>query len=254
MTHWLTPDGYNVMLRGLMGDAIKFTRIKYGNGTPGDGANDLKNPLLSLKIASATRSEKYVTLSVSFKNVELEITGFWATEIGIYVEDPDDSTKELCYCIWEETEVEKADYINPNVERLLASQYDFVVFVSEAENVSAALGETLVYATVSELNNHKNDHNNPHKVTKEQIGLGNVENKALIDQTPAFVAANELSDIASGEKMGSILGKIAKALSLLKSHLYDFNNPHKVKAADIGAAASKHSHNANDINLSLIHI
>ncbi len=29
--------------------------------------------------------------------------------------------KELCYCIWEETEVEKADYINPNVERLLAS-------------------------------------------------------------------------------------------------------------------------------------
>lgn len=29
MTHWLTPDGYNVMLRGLMGDAIKFTRIKY---------------------------------------------------------------------------------------------------------------------------------------------------------------------------------------------------------------------------------
>lgn len=248
MTHWLTPDGYNVMLRGLMGDAIKFTRIKYGNGTPGDGANDLKNPLLSLKIASATRSEKYVTLSVSFKNVDLEITGFWATEIGIYVEDPDDSTKELCYCIWEETEVEKADYINPNVERLLASQYDFVVFVSEAENVSAALGETLVYATVSELNNHKNDHNNPHKVTKEQIGLGNVENKALIDQTPTFVAANELSDIASGEKMGSILGKIAKALSLLKSHLSNFNNPHKVKAADIGAAASKHSHNANDIN------
>ena len=212
MTHWLTPDGYNVMLRGLMGDAIKFTRIKYGNGTPGDGANDLKNPLLSLKIASATRSEKYVTLSVSFKNVELEITGFWATEIGIYVEDPDDSTKELCYCIWEETEVEKADYINPNVERLLASQYDFVVFVSEAENVSAALGETLVYATVTELNNHKNDRNNPHKVTKEQIGLGNVENKALIDQTPSFAVAKELSDISSGEKMGSILGKIAKAL------------------------------------------
>lgn len=248
MTHWLTPDGYNVMLRGLMGDAIKFTRIKYGNGTPGDGANDLKNPLLSLKIASATRSEKYVTLSVSFKNVELEITGFWATEIGIYVEDPDDSTKELCYCIWEETEVEKADYINPNVERLLASQYDFVVFVSEAKNVSAALGETLVYATVTELNNHKNDKNNPHKVTKEQIGLGNVENKALIDQTPTFATAKKLSDISSGEKMGSILGKIAKALSLLKSHLSDFNNPHKVKAADIGAAASTHSHNANDIN------
>lgn len=48
--------------------------------------------------------------------------------------------------------------------------------------------------------------------------------------------------------MGSILGKIAKALSLLKSHLSDFNNPHKVTPGDIGAAASKHSHNATDIN------
>ena len=48
--------------------------------------------------------------------------------------------------------------------------------------------------------------------------------------------------------MGSILGKIAKALSLLKSHLSDFNNPHNVKPGDIGAAASKHSHNATDIN------
>lgn len=85
-------------------------------------------------------------------------------------------------------------------------------------------------------------------MTKEQIGLGNVENKALIDQTPTFATAKELSDISSGEKMGSILGKIAKALSLLKSHLSDFNNPHQVKAADIGAAASTHSHNANDIN------
>lgn len=48
--------------------------------------------------------------------------------------------------------------------------------------------------------------------------------------------------------MGSILGKIAKALSLLKSHLSDYSNPHKVKPGDIGAAASKHSHSATDIN------
>lgn len=104
------------------------------------------------------------------------------------------------------------------------------------------------YATVQELNNHKNDKNNPHSVTKEQIGLGNVENKTFADQTPKFTPANELSDIISGEKMGSILGKIAKALSLLKAHLSDYKNPHKTKAADIGAAASKHSHSATDIN------
>lgn len=149
MTHWLTADGYNVMLRGLAGDAIKFTKIKYGNGILDDDANDLKNPLFSLDIESITRGEKHVTLTVSFKNVELDVTDFWATEIGVYVEDPDDSSVELCYCIWAESEIEKADYINPSVERLLSSQYDFVVFVSEAENVSASLGETLLYATVT---------------------------------------------------------------------------------------------------------
>lgn len=248
MTHWLTADGYNVMLRGLAGDAIKFTKIKYGNGILDDDANDLKNPLFSLDIESITRGEKHVTLTVSFKNVELDVTDFWATEIGVYVEDPDDSSVELCYCIWAESEIEKADYINPSVERLLSSQYDFVVFVSEAENVSASLGETLLYATVAELNNHINDKNNPHNVTKEQVGLGNVENKAFTDQTPAFTAANELSEITSGEKMGSILGKIAKALSLLKDHLSDYKNPHKVTAKDINAAAAKHTHSALDLN------
>lgn len=247
-SHWLTPDGYNVLLRGLMGDSIVFTKIKYGNGTPGSGANDLQNPLFSLEVESKVRSGSYITLTVSFKNCELEITDFWATEIGIYVQDPDDDSKELCYCIWEETELEKADYINPTVERLQESQYDFMVFVSEAEDVSAVLGETLVYATVTELNNHKNDKENPHGVTKEQIGLGNVENKAFVDQTPTFTAANELSEISSGEKMGSILGKLAKTISLLKDHLTNFKNPHKVSAKDIGAAASKHTHSATDLN------
>lgn len=248
MTHWLTTDGYNVMLRGLAGDAIKFTKVKYGNGIPGNDANDLKNPLFSLDIESIALGEKYVTLTVSFKNIELDVTDFWATEIGVYVEDPNDSSTELCYCIWAEPEIEKADYINPSVEHLLASQYDFVVFVSEAENVSASLGETLVYATVAELNNHKNNKNNPHNVTKEQIGLGNVENKAFIEQTPTFKAANEISEINSGEKMGSILGKIAKALSLLKDHLTDYKNPHRLTAKDINAAASKHTHSALELN------
>ena len=62
MTHWLTPDGYNVMLRGLMGDAIKFTRIKYGNGTPGDGA---WTSIAATRSASHTYSKTMSAVPVS---------------------------------------------------------------------------------------------------------------------------------------------------------------------------------------------
>ena len=103
MTHYITQDGLNVMLRGLLGDKIEFTKIKFGNGTPGDGAADLVNPLLELGITTKKREGSYITLGCMFTNTELDVDAFWATEIAVYVKDPTDATKEICYGIWEET-------------------------------------------------------------------------------------------------------------------------------------------------------
>lgn len=62
---------------------------------------------------------------------------------------------------------------------------------------------------------------NPHEVTKEQIGLGNVSNVSTNDQTPTYTVATNNENLVSGEKLNTAFGKIAKAVSSLISHLTD---------------------------------
>lgn len=80
---------------------------------------------------------------------------------------------------------------------------------------------------------HILNHNNPHEVTKEQIGLGNVENLFINDQTPTYAEATELENISSGEKLSIAFGKIKKAISSLLGHINNFDNPHKTTKSQI---------------------
>lgn len=82
---------------------------------------------------------------------------------------------------------------------------------------------------------HKQDTSNPHNVTAAQVGLGNVPNKSTNDQQPTFKENSSLTSLVSGEKLTLMLGKIAKAISTLISHLGDKGNPHKVTATQTGA-------------------
>lgn len=54
-------------------------------------------------------------------------------------------------------------------------------------------------------------------ITKENIGLGNVPNVATNDQTPTFMQAATRENIASGNKLSVILGKIMKWFADLKT-------------------------------------
>lgn len=64
---------------------------------------------------------------------------------------------------------------------------------------------------------------NPHGTTKEDIGLGSVENKKIDDQTPNFEISNTRENIFGGEKLSVILGKIKKYFSDLKSVAFSGN-------------------------------
>ena len=68
---------------------------------------------------------------------------------------------------------------------------------------------------------HISNKSNPHGVTKEQVGLGNVPDVTTNNQTPTFTQAAELDIITSGEKLSVILGKIAKAIADFVSHKSD---------------------------------
>lgn len=58
---------------------------------------------------------------------------------------------------------------------------------------------------------------NPHGTTKSDVGLGNVPNVATNDQTPTFTQASSRTNIASGEKLSVIFGKIMRWFADLKT-------------------------------------
>lgn len=72
-------------------------------------------------------------------------------------------------------------------------------------------------ADASTVSSHTSNTSNPHGVTKSQVGLGNVPNVATNDQTPTFSQASTRANIASGEKLSVIFGKIAKYFADLKT-------------------------------------
>lgn len=99
------------------------------------------------------------------------------------------------------------------------------------------------------LENHKGDKNNPHGVTKEQIGLGNVPNVTTNDQTPIYTVPSEASELESGEKMSVAFGKIAKAVKNLISHIKDatIHVTSTEKNTWNGKADASHKHTKSEI-------
>lgn len=89
---------------------------------------------------------------------------------------------------------------------------------------------------LAEITGHVADKNNPHGVTKSQVGLGNVPNVATNNQTPTYTVASALESLTSGEKLSVAFGKIAKAVADFISHIGNKSNPHGVTASQAGAA------------------
>ena len=250
MTPNLTNTGHALLLRALEGTVLKFTRLQLGNGTAQDAksATALSNPLATLPLTKISTGSQYVTLTSTFSNNEIT-AGFRITEVGIFAEDPDNAGSEILYALGNEAEG-TADYVPSKDNRILELEYSVMIFVGEAQNVSAEISESLAYASAAELKAHIENQKNPHGVTKAQVGLGAVPNVGTNDQTPTYTQASTLTALKSGEKLGAVMGKLARAVRSLIDHLAD--KVSHVTAAERtawnGKADGSHTHGASDIN------
>ena len=86
---------------------------------------------------------------------------------------------------------------------------------------AAAISDAKSTATTAQTNitNHMSNKSNPHTVTKEQIGLGNVPNVTTNDQTPTYTESSTLANLTSGEKLSAAFGKLKKAVTDLIAHV-----------------------------------
>ena len=96
---------------------------------------------------------------------------------------------------------------------------------THGEEFTELVGE--VDANAKAIDEHKKLIN-PHGVTRELLEIENVPNVTTNDQTPTFTEASTLENIASGEKVTTLFGKIKKAITDLIAHLANKSNPHDV--------------------------
>lgn len=239
-----TQTGLNMIARAMYGDSITFTKIVLGNGVQDATSSEMVNPLVNVGITKMEKLEGRVVLTGYLTSSDIE-TSFYGTELGVYAK-ADDEAEVLFAYRYNQSDVDY--YPATSSGRAIELTFSVVIQIGSAENVTAILIEGDTYAKKEDFDAHVADKDNPHDVTKEQIGLGNVDNKAINDQTPTFEEASTAGELVSGEALSTSLGKIATAVKALLSHLADTKNPHKITAAAISAAAINHQHAASDIN------
>lgn len=229
----LTDAGRALIIKALSGETLTFTKLAIGTGDdPGEVANltDLVSSVVDMQITSIEKGDGVVKLEGSFDNSTLN-AGIYARELGVFAEDPDIGEILYAYANAGEFPAYIPTDSSNSFERITLR---VLVAVGDAENIEAVIGEFAGYATKEEFAWHTMATNNPHGVTAEQVGLGNVPNVTTNNQAPTFSVSAKLANIVSGETMAVLFGKISRAISSLISHM-SASNPHGITAAMLGA-------------------
>ena len=248
----ITTAGKDAGINVIFGQGtLEFNRIVIGNGRLTDiaGASDVASEVLDAELIGYESQGDSMLLRFTFNNKELA-EGFDWTEYGVFAKyTPNDGAvaKTILYCYAYDTtdSPESVPAFTGNTSYYKA-KFDLGVSVGNAEHVTVNLGDYTDFVAKEELEAHEANQNNPHGVTKAQIGLSEVENVSVNNARPTFTEASALETIYSGETTTSLWGKVKKAISSFISHL-SANNPHGITPSKIGAAASTHNHSASEI-------
>lgn len=257
----MTNGGRGVMLKALDGTHnIVFTRFAVGNGECPDvysTLTGLMNEIASVNINHLEVEGEYVTLDGTFTNQGLANAFSW-TEVGLYCEDPEDNTQEVLYAYGHYVLDDKPSpeaYVPVPGNEAIELQLVYSIYIGPLENVSAVISQA-ANVTKGEFDLHVNDYTNPHRVTAEQIGLGDVVNKSPNNMEITYSQTSTVSNLVSGETLTNAMKKIAAAIKSLIIHLQDELS--HVSPADRQTWNSKadavHSHKAADITSGILSV
>ena len=208
LTPRLTEEGISMVVAALNGDSITFTRAVIGNATTAPAnptqLSGVVSPMVTASFTAITEGDNFVTLAAVFDNLEVE-TGAYASELGLYAKDSNDNEYLYAY-----TYVgENADYIPAHDSgRTVQIQMTIVVAIGDAETVDAVLIDAAAYATREEFEDHIHDYENPHHVTKKQVGLDLVENNYFVDNDIVVDQLTTAANVATGDTLREAMSKI----------------------------------------------
>lgn len=206
----LTDKGKELLVKQLNGYTITFTAIKMGDGQRPDNIasmTDLVNVKQVLPIARFTTVDNSTALMGANLLGENVTEPFYWREIGVFAKDDDEDVE---YLFSYDNAGEDASYI-PAGGAVAEHLIDLNVSVGNTENTTIYINKSLVYATeqglqdaiynlqttlttkinsdVKSVNDalirHINDKENPHGVTKSDVGLGLVVNQGVATEINA---------------------------------------------------------------------
>lgn len=239
----ITTKGKQLLTRALTGEAMEFTKFAIGSGVCGN-SDDWPNLTgliahqMDVPFAEYKREGELVAFAGRFDTSTVE-RAFWWRELAIYGTIPDDPSVGEVMCFYGNAG-DLAEYVHEvGSEVAVTHSWTTKLALSSDADVSAIVSSTS-FATTQQLLDHTQNTSNPHKVTKDQLGLGNVKNLAIEDETPVYDESKTLITLRKGEKIKIAFGKIQKAITALIDHLADKKNPHGLTGDAIGAAAKNH--------------
>ena len=216
----ITNIGMNMLVQAAGGTALNICTAKCG-GTAVDVAalilqTDVSDPKKIIQITGFEINGNKIKVSVRIINSGITST-YTVRQIGLYAKQTGSETEKLLAIIQDNTgELIPTETENPNFQ----IDFAFSIVISNTDNITVTVNPE-AYITVEEFKSHAENKNNPHGVTKSQIGLGNVPNVMTNDQTPTYTIESENKDLSSGEKLSIAFGKIAKAISSFFKHIAD---------------------------------
>lgn len=216
----LTNKGKALQSKLTAGNILKITNVKSGAGRVSvldirdqTAVQDIKQ---ELTLQPMTVKNNRVELSVLLENVNLkESYELW--QVGIYAEDPDEG--EILYCLAQASEGK----IIPSATESpgFSITWNFHFKVSDGEKIDMQIEPAGLVSVetfnqrlgkmnegIELLNNHALQKDNPHGVTKGQLGLGAVENKS------GAVIRGEMTAAEVNNALGYIAAKQSEVTQL----------------------------------------
>ena len=142
----VTSEGRDIIARIITGLNITFSRIVIGDSYDYDTENfvnktSVNNEVKSLPIKTMQiTSSNVVELTAEFGKSDIE-DAFWYREIGIYILDPDDETKEILFAYGNRNDT--AEYITPHIQNYaVLKNIKCLVSVGASANVNILISTT----------------------------------------------------------------------------------------------------------------
>lgn len=249
---YVTNDGLALQAKAQSGTQLQYTKIKVGDGDLGgqdiENLHDLINTKKELSITDLKTqpSEGKAIVSTVLSNQDIT-TGFYLREMGVFALDPDEG--EILYCYGNAGA--GAEFIPPGGgPDVIEQKYNVITIVGNAQNVSAVIDTSLVYAMKDDFDAHVADTDGVHGATSDATAERIIQRDE--NGRAKVTAPYDPDDIARKQETDAALSAAQAAQDTADNHAsrHATGGPDELSPADIGAETPAGAQEkADDVNM-----